>query len=44
MEAQKKGWGERLLGKKSEWLVASTDAGELAVRHVPTVHSAWDLQ
>eukprot|EP01046_Picozoa_sp_COSAG06_P117790 COSAG06_NODE_64896_length_258_cov_0.698113_1_plen_38_part_10 len=37
MEAQQKGWGERLLGEKPEWLVASTDAGELAVRHAPAV-------
>ena len=40
MEAQKKGWGKWLLSEKPEWLVASTDARELAVRDVPAGRAA----
>ena len=41
LEAQKKGWGKWLLSEKPEWLVASTDARELAVRDdVPTGRAA----
>ena len=40
LEAQKKGWGKWLLSEKPEWLVASTDARELAVRDVPAGRAA----